>query len=45
MTDLAVGKLTGLNYADVRALPREVYEMLVEDLNAQMERTAAAVDD
>jgi hypothetical protein len=33
MTDLAVARVTGLNYDDVRALPREVYEVIVEDLN------------
>jgi hypothetical protein len=33
MTDLALVKITGLSYDDVRALPREVYEVIVEDLN------------
>lgn len=35
MTNLALCKITGLNYDDVRALPREVYAVLVEDLNKQ----------
>jgi hypothetical protein len=26
-------RITGLNYDDVRSLPREVYEVLVDDLN------------
>jgi len=33
MTDLAIVRVTGLSYTDVRALPREVYEVIVEDLN------------
>ena len=33
MTDLALVRVTGLSYDDVRALPREVYEVIVEDLN------------
>ena len=34
----------GFSYADVRALPREVYEVLIEDLNARHERAEAAAD-
>ena len=33
MTDLAIVRVTGLSYTDVRSLPREVYEVIVEDLN------------
>jgi hypothetical protein len=34
-TDLALCKLMGMGYDDVRALPRAVYELLVEDLTAR----------
>ena len=37
MTDLAIVRITGLSYTDVRALPREVYEVIVEDLNKRTE--------
>lgn len=37
MTTLAICRITGLSYDDVRSLPREVYEVLVEDLNAHVE--------
>jgi len=40
MTDLAVVRITGLSYTDVRALPREVYEVIVEDLNKRTEQQA-----
>ena len=35
MTTLAICKLAGLSYDDVRALPLSVYEVLVEDLAAR----------
>jgi hypothetical protein len=41
MTDLAIVRITGLSYTDVRTLPREVYEVIVEDLN---KRTAAQLE-
>jgi hypothetical protein len=34
-TTLAVCKIMGMSYEDVRALPREVYEVLLEDLHAE----------
>ena len=43
MTDLALCKITGLNYDDVRALPREVYEVLIEDLNKRTETHEAEI--
>jgi hypothetical protein len=36
-------KITGLNYDDVRALPREVYEVLIADLNTQTETHEAEI--
>ena len=38
MTDLAIVRVTGLSYTDVRTLPREVYEVIVEDLNKRTEQ-------
>lgn len=35
----------GMSYDDIRALPREVYEVLIEDLNARTDRQAAEVAD
>jgi hypothetical protein len=35
MTTLALCKIMGMSYDDVRALPREVYEVLIEDLQAR----------
>jgi hypothetical protein len=35
MTTLALCKLMGMSYADVRALPQAVYEVLLEDLTAR----------
>jgi hypothetical protein len=32
--DLALCRVLGLSYADVRALPRAVYEIAIEDLTA-----------
>jgi len=40
-TDLALCKVMGMSYEDIRALPRAVYEVLVEDLSAQAARTEA----
>jgi hypothetical protein len=34
-TTLALCKIMGMSYDDVRALPREVYEVLIEDLHAE----------
>ena len=34
-TTLAVCKIMGMSYDDVRALPRAVYEVLIEDLHAE----------
>jgi hypothetical protein len=39
MTTLALCKLMGMSYDDVRALPREVYDVLVE--HAVKDREAA----
>ena len=41
MTDLAIVRVTGLSYTDVRELPREVYEVIVEDLNKRTEQPEA----
>jgi hypothetical protein len=38
MTDLALCKFMGMSYADVRALPLAVYEVLIEDLHARAKR-------
>jgi len=35
----------GMSYEDIRALPREVYEVLIEDLNARAEKDALEVAD
>jgi hypothetical protein len=34
-TDLALCKIMGMSYDDVRALPRAVYDVLIEDLQAR----------
>ena len=34
-TTLALCKIMGMSYADIRALPQAVYEVLIEDLNAR----------
>ena len=36
-------RITGLNYDDVRALPREVYEVLIDDLNKHIEKQEAEI--
>jgi len=41
MTDLAIVRITGLSYTDVRTLPREVYEVIVEDLNKRLDQPEA----
>ena len=38
-------KVMGMSYEDIRALPREVYEVLIEDLNARAEKDALEVAD
>jgi hypothetical protein len=35
MTTLALSKLTGMSYDEIRALPQAVYEVLLEDLQAR----------
>jgi hypothetical protein len=32
---LAICKVTGMSYSEIRALPLSVYEVLVEDLHAR----------
>ena len=34
-TTLALCKIMGMSYDDIRALPQAVYEVLIEDLNAR----------
>jgi hypothetical protein len=45
VTDLALCKVMGMSYQDIRALPREVYEVLIEDLNARSEKAELEVAD
>ena len=40
--DLALCRALGLSYADVRALPRAVYEIAIEDLTAAATKAAGA---
>ena len=40
-TDLALCKVMGMSYDDIRALPRAVYEVLLEDLITHSARTEA----
>lgn len=35
----------GMSYGDIRSLPREVYEVLIEDLNARAEKAELEVAD
>jgi hypothetical protein len=35
----------GMSYEDIRSLPREVYEVLIEDLNARTEKAELEVLD
>jgi hypothetical protein len=35
MTDLALCKILGMSYPDLRALPMAVYEVALEDLHAR----------
>jgi len=39
-TDLALCKIMGMSYDDIRALPLAVYEVLIEDLHARQEAEA-----
>jgi hypothetical protein len=34
-TTLALCKIMGMSYDDIRALPQAVYEVLIDDLNAR----------
>lgn len=34
-TTLALCKIMGMSYDDIRALPQAVYEVLIEDLNSR----------
>jgi hypothetical protein len=43
-TDLALGRALGMSYHDVRALPRAVYEVAIEDLEARYAREHEAVE-
>jgi len=43
MTTLALCRITGLNYDEVQALPREVYEVIVEDLNKHTAQQEAGI--
>ena len=42
-TNLAICKIMGMNYDEVRALPQAVYEVLVEDLIARQDREQEAL--
>jgi len=42
-TDLALCKIMGMSYADIRALPRAVYDVLIEDLQARQAEQEAPV--
>ena len=42
-TDLALCKIMGMSYDDIRALPRAVYEVLVEDLAARAANDEAPI--
>jgi len=35
MTTIAIGKVLNMSYDAVRALPREVYDVVLEDLHAR----------
>jgi hypothetical protein len=41
-TTLALCKIMGMSYDDIRALPQAVYEVLIEDLNARQADEAHA---
>jgi len=42
-TTLAVCKIMGMSYDDVRALPQAVHEVLIEELHARAEKAEALV--
>jgi len=42
-TTLALCKIMGMSYDDIRALPQAVYEVLIEDVLARAEKAEAAV--
>jgi hypothetical protein len=39
-TTLALCKIMGMNYDEIRALPQAVYEVLIEDVLARQEQEA-----
>jgi hypothetical protein len=41
VTTLALCKIMGMSYDEIRALPREVYEVLIEDLHARQSEALA----
>ena len=41
MTTLALCKIMGMSYDEIRALPQAVYEVLLEDLHARHAETEA----
>ena len=42
-TTLALCKIMGMSYDDIRALPQAVYEVLIEDVLARQQEQEAAV--
>jgi len=42
-TTLALCKIMGMSYDDIRALPQAVYEVLIEDVLARQQAQEAAV--
>jgi len=40
-TDLALCKIMGMSYHDLRDLPRAVYDVLIEDLHARQQEQEA----
>jgi len=40
-TTLALCKIMGMSYDDIRALPQAVYEVLIEDVLARQQEEAA----
>jgi len=42
-TDLALCKIMGLSYDDIQALPRAVYEVLIEDLAERAAKEEAVI--
>jgi len=42
-TNLALCKIMGMSYDEIRALPQAVYEVLIEDLHARQQDQEALV--